>query len=223
LIDLLNIYLSLIYFLLSEVARMAVSLHAARQINTRLLTVRSACGLFHRALFSSNPHLFDKKAIFTPLTPNDISPKFDDILAGRKWLPGAQGGGFPKLLGKPYKDFPHALQLKASFQYNIQQLAQICRQVIDEELANYGTILFRGLPLTNTEEYAQFSTSLGYESMKYTGGSANRKVVSQKGNVYTANDDPAAYTIELHNELAYAPVYPRKVSQARYLFPGPFL
>lgn len=192
---------------------MALAFHTSRLINSRLLTVRSPCGdIVRRVLFSSSTQVIEKDAIFTPLTTADISPKSDDILAGRKWLPGAQRGGFPKFLAKPYKDFPHALQLKSTDHFNINQLAQICRRVIDDELGNYGTILFRGLPLATTDEYADFYTKLGYESMKYTGGSANRKLVSQKGTVYTANDDPSAYTIELHNELAYAPVYPRKVS-----------
>ncbi|KAK3724998.1 hypothetical protein QZH41_017474, partial [Actinostola sp. cb2023] len=184
-----------------------------RMLRPRILTLRSPCGSLPRAFFSSQSVVEEKDAIFSLLTPQDISPKSDDVIAGRKWLPGSQGKGFPKFLGKPRQDFPHALQLKTTdHQYSMQELGQICRRIIDNDLSKYGAIVFRGLPLTKTEDFADLSLSMAYKTMDYTGGSANRKVIHKKANVYTANDDPSAYTIELHNELAYAPVYPRKLS-----------
>ena len=183
-------------------------------LSSRLVILRPLCGSLSRS-FSSSPSLLNQKdAIFTPLTAKDISPKTSDAIAGRKWLPGSHGDGYPKFLGTPHQDFPHTLQMKTSGQqYSIPELGQICRGIIESDLSKYGALLFRGMPLTKTEDFSEFSLSMGYKGMDYTGGSANRKMLNNKAKVYTANDDPSAYTIELHNELAYAPVYPRKVSK----------
>lgn len=189
-----------------------------RLIRPQIIPPRSSSTFFHREFLSSQP-ILKKDATFNQLNAAEISPKSDDPISGRKWLPGSQGKGFPKFLAKPRQDFPHALQLKTTdHQINFKELTDICKSIIENDLTKYGAILFRGLPLVKAEDFAEFSVCLGYKTMDYKGGSANRRIVNKKANVYTANDDPSAYTIELHNELAYAPVYPRKVGETYSCF-----
>lgn len=47
--------------------------------------------------------------------------------------------------------------------------------------------------------------------MSYQGGTTNREQVDEEAAVFTANDDPPDVTIEPHNEMAYATVYPPKI------------
>ncbi|XP_032221164.1 dapdiamide synthesis protein DdaC [Nematostella vectensis] len=171
----------------------------------------TACGIIQQLLYSTDPDLLTKETLFTKLPVKEISPTCNDQIAGRKWLPGSHGRGFPKYLAKPREDFPHALMAKSADMYSIDEIAKVTRQVIDEDLPKYGAVLFRGLTLYDVQDFANFSLALGYKSMEYTGGAGNRQIVNTQSQIYTASDDPSAYTIELHNELAYSPTYPRKL------------
>ncbi|EDO47960.1 predicted protein [Nematostella vectensis] len=171
----------------------------------------SACGIAQQLLYSTEPDPLTKETLFFKLPVKEILPTSNDPIAGRKWLPGSHGRGFPKYLAKPRKDFPHALMAKSADMYSIDEIAKVTRQVIDEDLPKCGAVLFRGLNLYEVQDFAHFSLALGFRSMEYTGGLANREAVDSEANVYSANDDPSVYTIEPHNEMAYSPVYPRKL------------
>lgn len=76
---------------------------------------------------------------------------------------------------------------------------------MEEDLAKYGAILFRGLPISTAEEFGKWMKGLGWrtmgdkEAMKCMFA---RSMSSHNVNdmVRTASDDPAEYTIEPHSE-----------------------
>ena len=81
----------------------------------------------------------------------------DYEIAGRKWLPGSQGEGFPKYLKKAREGFPHALEVLSGNEHSLSEWAKIISRLIDENLSTYGTMLLRGLPLDEVEDIAEFS------------------------------------------------------------------
>jgi len=151
---------------------------------------------------------------FKLLSPEEISPKMEYKIACRKWLPGSQGEGFPKYLNKAREGFPYTLEALPNNEHSLSDWAQIASQVIDDNLAKYGTMVLRGLPLVESEEISQFSKALPYQAMSYPGGGgADRSLHDENAQVYTASNEPPEFTIELHNELAYLPTFPRKVTK----------
>ncbi|XP_032221032.1 dapdiamide synthesis protein DdaC isoform X2 [Nematostella vectensis] len=177
-----------------------------------VLSKRVPCALAAR-LFGSEYPMVDKDFdMFRALSPKQISPKTDYMIAGRQFLPGSKGPGFPKLLRKPREGFPFAVQAYPDPSFSIEQWASQSRQFIDENLPRYGAILLRGLPLRESSDVSDFALSLGYEAMKYPGGgAADRSLHDAAASVYTASNEPPEFTIELHHELGYLPTYPRKL------------
>lgn len=190
---------------------MAIRLVLKKSFNPELISTRSVLCLLSRTLTSQAPS-YEFDALFKPLTPEEISPKTDYEIAGRKWLPGSMGEGFPKHLRKPREGFPYALEVTSGKKYDLNEWANITRQVIDDNLSKYGTMVIRGLPLVESTAISDFSKALGYDAMSYPGGGgADRNLHDADAQVYTASEEPPEFTIELHNELAYLPTYPRKV------------
>jgi hypothetical protein len=199
----------IISFLFLEL--MAIRLLAKKSLNPELISTCSVLCLLRRTLASQAPN-FKLDTYFKPLTPEEISPKIDYEIAGRKWLPGSKGEGFPKYLRKPREGFPYAIEAVPGNKHSLEEWAQIARQVIDNNLSKYGTLLLRGLPLVESKAISEFSKALGYDAMTYPGGGgADRNLHDADAQVYTASEEPPEFTIELHNELGYLPTYPRKV------------
>ncbi|MBV9789742.1 MAG: TauD/TfdA family dioxygenase, partial [Chloroflexi bacterium] len=83
------------------------------------------------------------------------------------------------------------------------------RAFIAGELVKHGGILFRGFGIAGTEGLERFTEAISGELLEYQDRATPRSQVS--GNIYTSTDYPADQTIELHNEMAYASVWPRKI------------
>ena len=67
-------------------------------------------------------------------------------------------------------------------------------------LGQYGTILFRDFPIGNSHQFEQFTKSIGYKNVAYS-GVASRKHVH--GIVSTANDAPPEVSLGFHHEMTY--------------------
>ena len=70
-------------------------------------------------------------------------------------------------------------------------------------------LLIKNLPITSAGDFHDFLAGCGYEKMVYTNGSGFREPLNEF--VYTASDEPAAFTIEPHNEMSYLDTFPSKV------------
>ena len=149
--------------------------------------------------------------LFTEAPRESLQLKFRPRLAGRKYLPGSAGSGFPEFLASPTDSFPYAVHATKPSLLTLQDWARECREFIDGQLFNKEVILLRDLPLSSAADFAAFSVALGYKKMNYIGGSGNRSKTDATAGTYTASDDPPEFSIEPHNELSYAPKFPHKV------------
>jgi alpha-ketoglutarate-dependent taurine dioxygenase len=84
------------------------------------------------------------------------------------------------------------------------------RAAIRELLDRHGALLFRGLPLRDSSAFEAFVRIFCDRTMGYQDRAAPRTRVS--GNVFTATDFPPAHDIFVHNESAYAQVWPSRIA-----------
>ena len=98
-------------------------------------------------------------------------------------------------------------------EYNSRDLEFWCSWIkdnnnwLEDELLQYGAILFRDFPITSAEDFDVFVKMFGYKSFPYVGGAAPRTVVT--GNVFTANEAPSSAKIPYHHEMAQVPNFPK--------------
>lgn len=147
-------------------------------------------------------------AQFTTLTPAELQPNTPSRLAGKEFLPGSTGDGFPKVLSPPSETFPHAVRVET---HSVDDCVLSCRRYLQENLPHYGAVLLRNLPLKTVADFSSLSQRLGYKGMTYQGGAVEREELDKTSGTYTASDEPPQAVIEHHNEMAYSPVYPSKV------------
>ncbi len=83
------------------------------------------------------------------------------------------------------------------------------RGMLDQWLATYGAVLFRGFSLEGPEDFEQFVTVSCGGSLEYTEKSSPRSRVS--GKIYTSTDYPPEMPIFLHNEQSYNSVFPLRI------------
>ncbi len=150
-------------------------------------------------------HLITADPLPAPSTPVRI--------ANRPFLPGSDHPAMPATLAHPATDtFPLVL-CPASDALTARMPPETWAADVaswtDSVLHEVGAILVRGLPLATAADLARFVTGLGYDTMGYESGTGVRHEV--EANVMTASDDPPDYTIEPHNEMAFARVYPSKL------------
>lgn len=181
-----------------------------------LLSASSTCSLTTKVQESNHvgPQLIT-------LTPAEIQPTTPSRLAGKKFLPGSTGEGFPEVLSPPTDTFPHAVKIENSGLDSMEDCVISCRRYLDENLPNYGAILLRNLPLKTAADFSNLSQGLGYKGMTYVGGAVEREEVDNSSGTYTASDEPPQAVIEFHNEMAFSPVYPSKVTTVICVRPGP--
>lgn len=173
------------------------------KLRSSLLSSAATCSLATKAqeLHNTSPQ-------FTTLTPAELQPKTPSRLAGKEFLPGSTGDGFPEILSPPSKTFPHAVRVETR---SVDDCVVSCRRYLRENLSHYGAVLLRNLPVKTAADFSNLSQRLGYKGMKYQGGAVEREELDKSSATYTASDEPPQAVIEHHNEMAYSPVYPSKV------------
>ncbi|XP_031572559.1 uncharacterized protein LOC116306607 isoform X2 [Actinia tenebrosa] len=149
--------------------------------------------------------------LFSHIHPSKLASKEKYSLAGVRYLAGSNDKGFPKFLGVPRKDLPHALQVEHADKFSISEWAQNCRHLLDNELSKYGAILFRGLPLSKGEQFSVFTNAIGYSPMGYEGGAVDRPVFDKKAFTFVSTSENKDLNIEPHSDMAYSAVYPNKI------------
>lgn len=167
------------------------------------LNTTATCSLATKA-----QELDSASAQFTTLTPAELQPNTPSRLAGKEFLPGSTGDGFPKVLSPPSETFPHAVRVET---HSVDDCVVSCRRYLQENLPHYGAVLLRNLPLKTAADFSSLSQRLGYKGMTYQGGAVEREELDKTSGTYTASDEPPQAVIEHHNEMAYSPVYPSKL------------
>lgn len=84
------------------------------------------------------------------------------------------------------------------------------RSFFEQNLLKHGGILFRGFPMENSDDFADFIRNLGLgHSIDYIGGDSPRNKI--KDGVYTSTEAPPGIKIPLHNELSFVKNYPKHI------------
>lgn len=80
---------------------------------------------------------------------------------------------------------------------------------IESQLLTHGALLFRNFNLQGVTGFEAFIRAFTEDLLEYSYQSTPRTAVG--GNIYTSTEYPAAQTIPLHNEMAYAHIWPMKI------------
>jgi alpha-ketoglutarate-dependent taurine dioxygenase len=99
-----------------------------------------------------------------------------------------------------------ALQDRAAFRAWFAQV----RPVIDALIVRHGTVVLRGFPVTETDDFAQLAAEFPKFTGDYAGGRAPRSAI--KGEVMEATRLDASVELALHSEMAYMRDYPRRLA-----------
>ncbi|KAF4908847.1 Clavaminate synthase-like protein [Colletotrichum viniferum] len=81
--------------------------------------------------------------------------------------------------------------------------------ILTEKLALHGTLLFRGLPIHNAEDFSRFAHAFGYKPHEIIGIVVNRPLLAP--NVAPANEAPKEVLIYNHNESPQVPHAPEYI------------
>lgn len=81
--------------------------------------------------------------------------------------------------------------------------------MIEQDLLDYGTILFRGFGVSVLDDFTAFVNVSLKQTARYTEGATPR--TSLGAGVYTATEFPMIQEIALHNELSYVSCPPKKL------------
>jgi len=151
-----------------------------------------------------------QRTFATPALQKGATPPAPAVpvqIQGRPFLPCNENPNLPKVLSGAKDGFPAVYEphVSPTEQFTVQEWADACRAVMDAELHKCGAILFRGLPISNPEEFGVWMRGLGWRTMgekealkcMFARSMSSKNVNSM---VRTASDDPAEYTIEPHSE-----------------------
>lgn len=81
--------------------------------------------------------------------------------------------------------------------------------ILTKKLALHGTLLFRGLPINNAEEFSKFAHAFGYKPHEIIGIVVDRPLLAP--NVAPANEAPKEVLIYNHNESPQVPHAPEYI------------
>jgi alpha-ketoglutarate-dependent taurine dioxygenase len=128
--------------------------------------------------------------------------------------------GNQRLLGSPHEPgtvIPLALQ--PSHEENVEitldaavetiKGLQSRGKILTKLLAKHGTLLFRGLPIHNAEDFSRFSHAFGYRPHEIIGIVVDRPMLAL--NVAPANEAPKEVLIYSHNESPQVPHAPEYI------------
>lgn len=87
--------------------------------------------------------------------------------------------------------------------------AELSRSWIQDQLQEYGAILFRDFAVPSVEVFQQTIAAIATEAMEYRYRASPRSQVAER--IYTSTDYPADQSIFPHNEHAYSPTFPLKI------------
>jgi len=85
------------------------------------------------------------------------------------------------------------------------------RNQLDDQLKIHTAIVWRAFPLKTAEDFDAMVAAFGYEGFAYKDSLSNAVRVNFTERVFSANEAPCTFNIELHHEMAQTPIYPSKL------------
>lgn len=109
--------------------------------------------------------------------------------------------------------FPLALHCATENATLTETAAWVCEnaQVLEQQAARHGAILFRGFPLVTDQDFDRFIAAFNFSNFTYEDSLSNAVRTNRTERVFTANEAPADVNICLHHEMAQTPIYPSKL------------
>ena len=124
-----------------------------------------------------------------------------------------------RLLGPPHPPStvtPLALRLtQENSQSSLEDIVETIKTIqardgkFTKRLARHGTLLFRGLPINNAEDFSKFAHAFGYKPHEIIGIVVDRPLLAP--NVAPANEAPKEVLIYNHNESPQVPHAPEYI------------
>ncbi|KAJ5611081.1 hypothetical protein N7510_007800 [Penicillium lagena] len=124
-----------------------------------------------------------------------------------------------RILGPPHPQetvIPLALKLTNELQKpSLDSIVKTVKSLqerdgtLTKSLARHGTLLFRGLPIHNAEEFSKFAHAFGYKPHEIIGIVVDRPLLAP--NVAPANEAPKEVLIYSHNESPQVPHAPEYI------------
>ena len=97
-------------------------------------------------------------------------------------------------------------------QLDAAQWVQANREKFEEDLANYGAILFRGFDIRKAEDFSRFMKCFNTEPLPYMFRSSPREELNKSiKNIYLSTSYPNDRSINMHNESSYSRVWGKKI------------
>lgn len=97
-------------------------------------------------------------------------------------------------------------------QLDAAQWVEANREKFEEDLANYGAILFRGFDIRKAEDFSRFMKCFNTEPLPYMFRSSPREELSKSiKNIYLSTSYPNDRSINMHNESSYSRVWGKKI------------
>lgn len=109
--------------------------------------------------------------------------------------------------------FPYIVENQAGIASMPEVLTWVASEAnaLKGQLATIGTVLFRGFPISNPEDFDAFSAAFGYGDFTYAESLSNAVRINFTPRVFTANEAPPDVEIFLHHEMAQTPLSPEKI------------
>lgn len=85
------------------------------------------------------------------------------------------------------------------------------RADLDRQLGIHTVLVLRGFPLRTAEDFDAVVQAFGYPGFTYKESLSNAVRVNRTERVFTANEAPCTYNIQLHHEMAQTPIFPSKL------------
>jgi alpha-ketoglutarate-dependent taurine dioxygenase len=106
------------------------------------------------------------------------------------------------------RDYPLVVQSRNE-QVVLSKWIQNNSQFIEDRLRKHGAILFRDFQINSIPAFQNIVSCFENNPLPYTNRSSPRTEIVN--NVYTSTDHPADQSINMHNELSYAPEWPGRI------------
>lgn len=137
-------------------------------------------------------------------SPEDTLKAAADALASDATLtPYEPGHGLPLFIQ------PKTAKIYDNTEYAIAWLDEH-RPIIEQALSAAGAIVLRGFPIDRSVHFARVMRGYGTFDNGYVGGVAERETIVE--NVMTANNLRSDLVIDIHQEMAYLPNYPKRIA-----------
>lgn len=104
---------------------------------------------------------------------------------------------------------PGILSIEAKKPVNPIEWAHNNKNLVEQNLFEYGGLLLRGFDINSLSEFNKFSQTICPNLLEYTYRSTPRSNLG--GRIYTTTEYPADQSIPLHNENAYSDSWPEKI------------